>query len=138
MNKNYTCKKEKHVWRFSSFHGSIMLTGNDNHSTRKLLTDSMLKEVTVSSGQRTHNNGNLWFTLFDRLFYVSSMLNGNALFILSHFKSLVTSCCLSGTSNTPHKLQRLKSQAWKSGIIQYCISVQNKRTLEIYTQILYY
>lgn len=109
--KRHTCKKEKHC-RFCSFHGSIMLPGNGNHSTRKLLTDSMLMEVSVCYRLITHNNGNLWFTFFNSLFTVSSMLNGNALFIL-HFKGLVTSCCLWRTSNTPHRLQKAQEPSWE-------------------------
>lgn len=32
--------------------------------------------VTVCYGLMSHNNGNLWFTLFDSLFYASYTLNG--------------------------------------------------------------
>lgn len=67
------------------FTGSILLPGNNNHSTRKSLKDSVLQaptgslRVTVCYGLMSHYNGKLWFTLFDSLFYVLSTLNGSGL-----------------------------------------------------------
>ena len=86
MNKAAVCHaKDKLVCSCSSLPDSVLLPGNNNHSSRKSLEDSVLQapmgswRVTVCYGLMSHNNGNLWFTLFDSLFYVSSTLNGSGL-----------------------------------------------------------
>lgn len=68
----------------SLFPCSILLPGNNNHSTRKSLKDSVLQapmgslRVTVCYWLMSRNNRKLWFTHFDSLFYVLSTLNGSS------------------------------------------------------------
>lgn len=68
------CKGQARVELYLSFPCSILLPGNNNHSARKLLKDTVLQapmgslRVTMCYGLMSHNNGNLWFTLFDSLF----------------------------------------------------------------------
>lgn len=83
MNKGALCNaKGQPLLQLSSFFpGRTLLPGSNNHSSRKSLKDSVLQapvgslRVTVCYRLMSHNNGNLWFTLCDGLFYVSSTLN---------------------------------------------------------------
>ena len=58
----------------------------------------------------SHNNGNLWFTLFDRLFYVSSTLNGSCavLLWLSHISLSLYFTALYGLSHLTAPLGHIK------------------------------
>lgn len=95
MNKAALCHaKDKHVWSYFSFPCSILLPGNNNHSARKLLKDSVLQaptgslRVTMCYGLMSHNNGNLWFTLFDSLFLYLVLLRVVVLWLLTLHLSL--------------------------------------------------
>lgn len=60
--------KDDHVY-FS--HDSVTPAGNKSHSTKNLLRTLCCRHTWDPGGYKLllHNDGNLWFTLFDGLFY---------------------------------------------------------------------